>query len=227
MTLQLPTTEAAALIKENSGQIVKLDVVDEKTIKVGYQVQVNLPLLGHVSKNVSIDLIVDKVEDKDVFLHYSTGNFGGKALVDLLFAAIPMLVFILAIRLDTGEKALFRQKRVGRNGALFDCFKFRTMKKDAPSSMSKKTLENADGYITRTGSFLRKTSLDELPQLFNIIKGEMSFIGPRPLIPDEKKVHTLREQYGVYQIRPGISGYAQIHGRDMITDEEKAALDSY
>ena len=91
MTLQLPTTEAAALIKENSEQIVKLDVIDEKTIKVGYQVQVNVPLLGHVSKNVSIDLIVDKVEDKDVFLHYSTGNFGGKALVDLLLAAIPIL----------------------------------------------------------------------------------------------------------------------------------------
>ena len=149
------------------------------------------------------------------------------ALLMLLFAAIPMLVIILAIRLDTGEKALFRQKRVGRNGALFDCFKFRTMKKDAPSSMSKKTLENADGYITRTGSFLRKTSLDELPQLFNIIKGEMSFIGPRPLIPEEVSVHRMREACGVYQLRPGISGYAQINGRDMISDEKKAALDRY
>ena len=157
-----------------------------------------------------------------------------KRCLDLLFAAVslaaallPMLLIIAAIRLDTKENALFRQKRVGRNGVLFDCFKFRTMTKEAPSSVSKKAFHDADGYITRTGRFLRKTSLDELPQLFNILKGEMSFIGPRPLIPEEETVHTLRKACGVYQLRPGISGYAQINGRDMISDEKKAALDKY
>ena len=82
-----------------------------------------------------------------------------------------------------------------------------------------------DPRVTRIGRFLRETSLDETPQLLNILKGEMSFIGPRPLIPEETEVHELRRKYGVYALRPGISGYAQIHGRDMVSDEEKAKLD--
>ena len=101
------------------------------------------------------------------------------------------------------------------------------MKKSAPKYLATKDLDDAQQFITRTGKFLRKTSLDELPQLFNIIKGEMSFIGPRPLIPEETVVHELREKYGVYALRPGISGYAQIHGRDLISDEEKASYDKY
>ena len=149
------------------------------------------------------------------------------SVLALIFAAIPMLIIMLVIRLDIRESAIFTQKRIGKDGKKFAFYKFRTMKKEAPRYLAKKDFDDADAFITRTGKLLRNTSLDELPQLVNILKGDMSFIGPRPLIPDEKKVHTLREQYGVYQIRPGISGYAQIHGRDMITDEEKAALDSY
>ena len=145
----------------------------------------------------------------------------------LILAAIPMLIIGLIIRLDAHDSAIFTQTRIGRNGKEFACYKFRTMRGDAPRSMAKKELENADAFITRTGKALRNTSLDELPQLFNIIRGDMSFIGPRPLIPEEKKVHRLRNEYGVYRLRPGISGYAQVHGRDMITDEEKAALDRY
>ena len=145
----------------------------------------------------------------------------------LLLAGIPMLVIALIVRIDAGDSAIFTQTRIGRNGKPFACYKFRTMRGDAPRYMSKKELENADAYITRTGRALRNTSLDELPQLFNIIRGDMSFIGPRPLIAEETKVHGLREKYGVYQLRPGISGYAQVHGRDLITDEEKAALDRY
>ncbi len=149
------------------------------------------------------------------------------AALGLLFAAVPMLVISLCIRLELGESAIFTQQRVGRGGKLFNCYKFRTMKKEAPRSCSKKELENADDYITRTGRILRKTSLDELPQLFNILRGDMSFIGPRPLIPEETLVHGLRTAAGVYSLRPGISGYAQINGRDMIPDERKAALDKY
>ena len=149
------------------------------------------------------------------------------AALGLIFAAVPMLVISLCIRLELGESAIFTQQRVGRGGKLFNCYKFRTMKKEAPRSCSKKELENADDYITRTGRILRKTSLDELPQLFNILRGDMSFIGPRPLIPEETLVHELRAAAGVYSLRPGISGYAQINGRDMIPDERKAALDKY
>ncbi len=145
----------------------------------------------------------------------------------LLLAGIPMLLIALVIRLDTHGSAIFTQTRIGRGGKEFACYKFRTMRTDAPHYCAKKDLENADVFITRTGKILRNTSIDELPQLFNILRGDMSFIGPRPLIPEETKVHRLRESYGVYQLRPGISGYAQVHGRDMISDEEKAALDRY
>jgi len=157
-----------------------------------------------------------------------------KRLLDFIFSlicitvsALPMLAVIILIRADSKGSAVFKQKRIGRNGRVFDCYKFRTMKKDAPKYLSKRELGDAEQFITRTGRFLRKTSLDELPQLFNIIRGDMSFIGPRPLIPEETEVHKLREEYGVYVLRPGISGYAQIHGRDLISDEEKAAYDKY
>ena len=149
------------------------------------------------------------------------------AVIAVIFAAIPMLVIIALIRIDTHESAIFTQNRVGRNGKVFRCYKYRTMVKTAPRYCAKKELQNADALITRTGKILRKTSLDELPQLFNILKGDMSFIGPRPLIESETTVHALREAYGVYALRPGISGYAQVHGRDMITDEKKAELDKY
>jgi O-antigen biosynthesis protein WbqP len=147
--------------------------------------------------------------------------------IALILLCIPMLLIALLIRIDARDKAIFTQKRVGRDEKVFECYKFRTMKKEAPRYCAKKDLADADAFITRTGRFLRKTSLDELPQLWNVLRGDMSFIGPRPLIPEETKVHKLREAYGVYQLRPGISGYAQVHGRDMISDEEKAALDRY
>ena len=149
------------------------------------------------------------------------------AVPALLLAGIPMLIIALIIRLDTRDSALFTQTRVGRNGKEFACYKFRTMRKDAPRYRATKDFADADAFITRTGKFLRNTSIDELPQLINIIRGDMSFIGPRPLIPAETKVHALRERYGVYQLRPGISGYAQVNGRDMVTDEQKAALDRW
>ena len=149
------------------------------------------------------------------------------SLLAVIVCGIPMLVILLLIRIDTHADPVFKQKRIGRNGKPFYCYKFRTMTKEAPRYCAKKDLENADAFITRTGRILRKTSLDELPQIWNILRGEMSFIGPRPLIPDETTVHELRFQYGVYQLRPGISGYAQVHGRDMISDEKKAELDKY
>ena len=99
------------------------------------------------------------------------------------------------------------------------------MRQDAPHEMATKNFENPEAYITPVGKFIRKASLDELPQLFNVFKGEMSIVGPRPLIPNEGKVLKLRDEYGANKILPGITGLAQVHGRDEITDENKAAYD--
>ncbi len=149
------------------------------------------------------------------------------SVIALILLCIPMLLISLLIRIDARDKAIFTQKRVGRDEKVFECYKFRTMKKEAPRYCAKKDLADADAFITRTGRFLRKTSLDELPQLWNVLKGDMSFIGPRPLIREEVSVHEMRRACGVYRVRPGISGYAQINGRDMISDERKVELDKY
>lgn len=144
----------------------------------------------------------------------------------LLFASVPMLVIALAVRLTSKGPAVFKQPRVGRNGELFNCLKFRSMYVNAPNSCASAELEKAKTYITPIGNILRKTSLDELPQIINILKGEMSFIGPRPLIPEETYIHTERKRLGVYILRPGISGLAQVSGRDLVPPDEKVRLDS-
>ena len=140
--------------------------------------------------------------------------------------AVPMLIIAIVIKIDSPkEQILFRQKRVGKNNHEFTIYKFRSMRQDAPHEMATKNFENPEAYITPVGKFLRKASLDELPQLFNVFKGEMSIVGPRPLIPNERKVLELRDEYGANKILPGITGLAQVHGRDEITDENKAAYD--
>lgn len=148
------------------------------------------------------------------------------AAIALLFAALPMLCIALAVKLTSKGSAVFKQPRVGKNGELFECLKFRSMYVNAPSSCATAELAKADSYITPIGRLLRKTSLDELPQLINILKGEMSFIGPRPLIPEEEFIHRERKKNGVYNLRPGISGLAQIKGRDLVQPAEKVKLDT-
>ncbi len=143
----------------------------------------------------------------------------------MLIVLSPLLALLsLAICLDSGLPVLFRQERVGKGNQLFGVYKFRTMRTDAPN-VAKAALQNSDAYITRVGRFLRNSSLDELPQLLNIIKGDMSIVGPRPLIPQEEEIRALRLEYGVYTVAPGITGLAQINGRDNLTDEEKALYD--
>ena len=145
-----------------------------------------------------------------------------------LFALIilsPLFLLIsLTILIGDGKPVLFRQKRVGKNNELFTIYKFRTMKRGTENVASGK-LENANAKITKFGRILRATSIDELPQLFNILNGTMSLVGPRPLIPEETEIRELREKYNVYTIRPGITGWAQINGRDELTIEEKSAYD--
>lgn len=143
----------------------------------------------------------------------------------LLFLYFPMLIIALSIYVIDGGPIIFKQVRVGKNGRTFVCYKFRTMYTSAPRNLSTEEFKNASEYVTRTGAFLRKTSLDELPQLLNVLAGEMSIIGPRPLIPEEKELHSLRKKTGVYEARPGITGLAQICGRDRLSNERKLECD--
>ena len=137
-----------------------------------------------------------------------------------------MLAIALAIKLTTTGSVIFKQTRIGADGKRFVCYKFRTMTPDAPSQLSTAEFTDSALYVTPIGRFLRKTSLDELPQLFNVLSGDMSLVGPRPLIESESDMHRRRAEMGVYSLRPGITGLAQISGRDTICDEEKLRYDA-
>lgn len=148
------------------------------------------------------------------------------AAMALVVLAVPFAVVALLQKLSSPtEPVFFRQKRVGQNSHVFYITKFRTMKSSAPKYSSTGELQNADAYISKLGRFLRDTSIDELPQLFNVLTGDMSLIGPRPLIRQERSVHFLRRYYGVDQLKPGITGWAQINGRDMLNDYDKVFYD--
>jgi O-antigen biosynthesis protein WbqP len=144
----------------------------------------------------------------------------------IFFLLLPMLVIALAVMAESSGGAIFRQKRRGRGGAEFTCYKFRTMYTYAPGNMPASSFSDHKKYVTGVGNFLRRSSLDELPQLFNVLRGDMSIVGPRPLICEEEKMHEGRLRNGVYSIRPGITGLAQINGRNSLCDEEKLEQDS-
>lgn len=144
----------------------------------------------------------------------------------LIVLAIPFVVIGILQKVNSPKEPIFfRQKRVGQNSRVFYIIKFRTMKSTAPKYSSTGELENAEEYISKLGRFLRDTSIDELPQLFNVLFGDMSLIGPRPLIRHERNVHYLRRYYGVDQLKPGITGWAQINGRDLLNDYDKVFYD--
>lgn len=147
------------------------------------------------------------------------------ALTGLALFALPVLVLMLIIYTDDPGTVFFLQDRVGRNGKIFRLCKLRTMKKDAPAYLSTQEMEQPGAYVTKVGRILRKLSIDELPQFYNVLKGDMSLIGPRPLIPQETEIHELRTKAGVYALRPGITGLAQINGRDQVKQEDKVRWD--
>ena len=136
-----------------------------------------------------------------------------------------LLLLSVAIKLDSPGPVLFRQKRVGIGKSHFYILKFRTMRTDTPKDMPTHLLANPDQYITRVGRFLRKTSLDELPQLFNILLGHMAIIGPRPALWNQFDLIAERDKYGANDVRPGLTGWAQINGRDELEIDVKARLD--
>lgn len=146
------------------------------------------------------------------------------ALVGLLFCFPLFCLIALGIRLTSRGPILFRQVRMGRGLTPFLLYKFRTMACTAPHDAPTAAICSC-AYITRFGAFLRKTSLDELPQLYNILRGDMSIIGPRPVVLTECELITRRADAGVYRVRPGLSGLAQVLGRDLLNDPEKTSLD--
>lgn len=146
------------------------------------------------------------------------------SLFALIILSPLFLIVSVCILISDGSPVFFRQKRVGKNNELFEIYKFRTMKRGT-ENVASNDLSDANVKITKFGKILRATSIDELPQLLNILNGTMSLIGPRPLIPEETKIRELRQKYNVYSVRPGITGWAQVNGRDNVSSEKKALLD--
>lgn len=154
-----------------------------------------------------------------------------KRIVDIILSSLGLIVLspillitAILIKLESKGPIIFKQKRAGKNSNPFYIYKFRSMRTDAPNK-STNDFTDADVFITKIGKFIRKTSIDELPQLINILKGDMSIVGPRPVILEEKSLIELRKDYNVDKLVPGITGWAQINGRDNIGDEEKVKFD--
>lgn len=157
-----------------------------------------------------------------------------KRIMDILFSVIllvvlfPLLLVVtLVAAYDTQGSPFFVQTRMGKGGKAFRMIKFRTMSKSAPENLATYEFKNANDFISPIGHFLRKFSLDELPQLWNVLKGDMSFIGPRPVVLTEKELLSLRTLHGADEVRPGITGFAQVRGRDHLPIVQKAFLDGY
>ncbi|MGN1148050.1 MAG: sugar transferase [Lachnospiraceae bacterium] len=147
------------------------------------------------------------------------------SLIGLIVLSPIFLILIIWIKLDSEGPVLFKQKRVGIHKTYFPILKFRTMRTDTPKDMPTHLLQNPEQYITKAGRFLRKTSLDELPQILNILKGDMAIVGPRPALWNQDDLIEERDKYGANDIRPGLTGWAQVNGRDELEIPVKAALD--
>ena len=147
------------------------------------------------------------------------------ALVGLIVLSPVFFVIVIAIKFDSRGPILFKQKRVGIHKSHFNILKFRTMRTDTPKDIPTHMLKNPQQYITKVGSFLRRTSLDELPQIINILKGDMAIVGPRPALWNQYDLITERDKYGANDVLPGLTGWAQINGRDELPIDIKARLD--
>ena len=147
------------------------------------------------------------------------------SFLSILLFIIPFIIIGITIKIDSKGKIFFKQERVGKNKKLFKIIKFRTMYTDTDPNSPSRELDNADSHITKVGAFLRKTSIDELPQLFNIFIGQMSFVGPRPVVCLELDLINERDKYHANEVRPGLTGLAQVVGRDKLDATRKAELD--
>lgn len=149
----------------------------------------------------------------------------GSVIVLVFFSPLMLLIAIM-IKIESPGPVLFRQRRIGKGKKEFIILKFRSMKNDAPNEVPTHLFDKPNVYITKIGKFIRKTSIDELPQFINVLKGEMSLVGPRPALWNQVDLIEERDKFGVNEIMPGISGWAQINGRDYITNEIKVKYDA-
>jgi len=180
-----------------------------------------------------IEWATAKINPRGVFnLSIYTGGF--KRLLDIVVSLMGLTVFspvflliIIAIKLDSKGPVLFKQRRIGKNKREFMILKFRTMRVDTPKDTPTHLLTNPDAYITKVGRFLRKSSLDEIPQILNILKGDMSIIGPRPALWNQDDLIAERDKYGANDLVPGLTGWAQVNGRDELPIPVKAEFDGY
>ena len=155
-----------------------------------------------------------------------------KRIIDIICSILGLIILIpvflivsIAIKIESKGPVIFKQKRIGKGKKYFTIYKFRTMRSDTPKDMPTHMLKNANGCITKVGNILRKTSLDELPQLVNILKGDMSIIGPRPALWNQDDLVEERDKYHANDIRPGLTGWAQVNGRDELEIPAKAKYD--
>ena len=155
-----------------------------------------------------------------------------KNVLDFILSLLALIVlspffciFAIIIKLESKGPVFFKQKRIGKNKKEFYIYKFRTMRTDTPKDMPTHMLKNADSYITKSGKIFRKTSIDELPQIINILKGQMSIIGPRPALWNQEDLIEERDKYNANSIRPGLTGWAQVNGRDELEIPIKARFD--
>ncbi len=155
-----------------------------------------------------------------------------KRLMDVVLCLLGLALFwwvfvviAAAVVIDDRGSVLFKQRRIGKDKKEFNIYKFRTMKTSTPKDVPTHLLENPESYITRVGAFLRRSSLDELPQLFNILKGDMTLVGPRPALYNQYDLIAERDKYGANGVTPGLTGYAQINGRDELPIDVKAKMD--
>lgn len=148
------------------------------------------------------------------------------AILSLIILAPLLIIISLLIKIDSRGPLIFKQSRVGRNNVRFTILKFRSMKVDTPD-IATDDLNNPDKYLTRVGKIIRKTSLDEIPQLINILRGEMTIVGPRPALYNQYNLIKLRNVNGIDNLLPGLTGYAQIMGRDSISEKQKVNYDLY
>lgn len=200
----------------------------EYSFETSQEVREKMEKAGNLHRLIAEETVQDL---KRVYIHKRV-YCKCKRLMDLLLSAVGLLVLLIPftviaaiIYADDPGPVIFSQYRIGRQGRRFKLYKFRTMKLDTPKYLSTMEVDDPDKYITRVGHGLRKYSLDELPQLVNVLKGDMSLVGPRPLIADEYEIHAMRTRFGVYSVRPGVTGLAQIHGRDLVSPADKVRWD--